>query len=539
MPLTFIDIEKQKSWRIWVFFIILMLLYLLIFLALAVPLLPRALHSPSGFWFFGLAAFLVAGIHFLFSGYNAVSSVISTLEAQPPDPKDSIHSMLTNIMAEIHVVTGNRRKIQCVVIPSLSMNALAAADLKGDAVIGITEGLLSRLSRPQLESVIAHEANHILSGDCLETTTAASLFSSLSSLLDRYSEASLGRSFPHPVLIPAWVLLQASYVLNMFISREREYRADAASVRMTRNPVALAETLYLLSRGWRGAGFIGSGLETLCIVNPVAMTLDETEGFWADLISTHPPIQKRMDILLAMARVSITELEARAGRKTRTDASGTAEPLIYAMNPQQQWQGPFTMSALTALTWLSPLTWVTQGKEHPVVRASKEPSLNAIFLGRLAEQKHTLSSFSCPLCKQPLATEAYAGTQVYQCQFCAGILVEAVKIPRIIARTGREKPCSERINSLARAALQNNLRQQAYRKHGAGNAASSHLLGCPKCSNPMFRGFYSQAHLIEIDRCSFCGLTWFDRDELEMLQCLIENRIVPDMGDQQPEVGRT
>jgi Zn-finger nucleic acid-binding protein len=45
----------------------------------------------------------------------------------------------------------------------------------------------------------------------------------------------------------------------------------------------------------------------------------------------------------------------------------------------------------------------------------------------------------------------------------------------------------------------------------------------------MSRGFYSQAHLIEVDRCSFCGITWFDHDELEMLQCLIENRIVPDI----------
>jgi Zn-finger nucleic acid-binding protein len=45
----------------------------------------------------------------------------------------------------------------------------------------------------------------------------------------------------------------------------------------------------------------------------------------------------------------------------------------------------------------------------------------------------------------------------------------------------------------------------------------------------MYRGFYSQAHLIEIDRCSNCGLTWFDQDELEMLQCLIENRLMPEI----------
>jgi Zn-finger nucleic acid-binding protein len=45
----------------------------------------------------------------------------------------------------------------------------------------------------------------------------------------------------------------------------------------------------------------------------------------------------------------------------------------------------------------------------------------------------------------------------------------------------------------------------------------------------MFRGFYSSAHLIEVDRCGFCGITWFDQDELEMLQCMIENRLLPDV----------
>ena len=122
---------------------------------------------------------------------------------------------------------------------------------------------------------------------------------------------------PFPGFPLAWLLLQLSYLLNLFISREREYRADAAAVRMSRNPIALAETLHLLSRSWRGAGFIGSGFEMLCIVNPTATALDESEGFWADLLSTHPPLKKRIDILLAMARVSITELDARADAREK------------------------------------------------------------------------------------------------------------------------------------------------------------------------------------------------------------------------------
>jgi heat shock protein HtpX len=527
MPLTFIDIEKQKNWRIWLFFLFLMIIYLVLTALFAATFLPFTWYAAPRFWVFaGATALLVAMTHFWFSAYDTVHTVVRSLDAQPPDPEDNVHKMLMNVMREIHVVTGNQRKIQCVVVPSFSLNALSVADLKGEAVIGITEGLLSRLTRPQLEAVIAHEAHHVLSGDCLETTVAASLFGAYSSAMEKLTYTSRGRTFASPSFFLTWSLLQLSYLLNMFISREREYRADAASVRMTRNPIALAETLRLLSRSWRGAGFIGSGFEMLCIVNPRATALDETEGFWADLLSTHPPLGKRIDILLKMARVSVSELDAKTAKTVSTNA---ATRRYYAMSPRQQWQGPFTSVELAALPWLSPLTWVTQGKDQPVERASKEPCINDIFLSRLSEQERPLSNFPCPACRQPLLTESYEGAPLYQCRFCAGILVDSVKIPRIIARTGRERSCSERINSLAKAVVTEHQLRQPYRKTDDGGKSAVPLLACPKCGNPMSRGFYSQAHLIEVDRCGFCGITWFEHDELEMLQCLIENRIVPDI----------
>ncbi|HUI67669.1 MAG TPA: zinc metalloprotease HtpX [Nitrospirota bacterium] len=524
MPLTFIDIERQKNWRIWVFFLILVLLYFIVTAVFASLFLPLSVHASSHFWLFAVViALFVAGIHFLFSAYDTTNTVIRGLSAQLPDPKDDFHKMLINIMEEIHVVTGNRRKMQCVVIPSLSMNALAVADLKGAAVIGITEGLLSRLTRPQLEAVIAHEAHHILSGDCLEATVAASLFGTYAAALENLSDTSSGRPFFSPALLLAGGLLKLSSLLNMFISREREYRADAASVRMTRNPIALAETLHLLSRSWRGAGFIGSGYEMLCIVNPQVTALDETEGFWADLLSTHPPIRKRVDILLAMARVSITELDDKANKKAE-DTQRTSQPTYYAMNPQQQWQGPFNMAELGSLPWLSPLTWVTTGDKQAVERAWKEPLINEIFTARLGQEQGVASEFTCPSCRQPLVMESYEGTQVYQCRFCSGTLVENSKIPRIIARTGREGPCSERIGALAKTVVKENQTRYTQQKLAAAGRTKMPLLACPKCKNPMYRGFYSLAYLIEINRCSFCGLTWFDRDELEMLQCLIASK---------------
>ncbi len=529
MPLTFIDIERQKNSRIALFFLVLLALYLVVAALFGAALLPGPLRAEPRFWIFlMIAATLVAGIHFWFSAADAVDTVVRRLDARPPDREDEIHRMFANIIEELHVVTGNKRSIRCTVIPSLSLNALAAADLKGNAVIAITEGLLSRLTRPQVEAVVAHEAHHILSGDCLETTVAASIFGTFSSAVEKFRYSSSNRLFASPAFLLAWVMLQLGYLLNLFISREREYRADAASVRMTRNPLALAETLHFLSRGWRGAGFIGSGFEMLCIVNPLATALDESEGFLPDLLSTHPPLKKCMGILLRMARVSIAELDSRAKRNSGEKQAGSP-PNYFAMSPQQQWQGPFTAGELGALSWLSPLTWVASGGEQTAQRAWKDPLINAIFMRRLVGNSRTDSGFTCPSCRQPLITSAYEGTLIFQCSFCAGTLVENGRIPRIIARTGRERPCTERLNALARSVLRKNQTANIYKKVTAKGAGPVPLLPCPKCKNPMHRGFYSSAHLIEVDRCGYCGITWFDQDELEMLQCMIENRLLPDI----------
>jgi Zn-finger nucleic acid-binding protein len=268
----------------------------------------------------------------------------------------------------------------------------------------------------------------------------------------------------------------------------------------------------------------------LCIVNPQATTLDEREGFVADLLSTHPPLRKRMDIMLRMARVSVTELDARAsGRNVRRAAA--AGPRYHVMSPKQVWQGPFTLQELVCLPWLGPLTWMTTDTAQAADRAWKDPLINAIFQARLAAPECKDSGMSCPSCRQPLKETSQEGTQVSRCHFCAGTLIETAKIPRIIARTDRTNPCTERVTALARTVLKENQLRQVHRAFERSARSSVPALSCPKCGNRMYRGFYSMTHLIEVDRCSYCGLTWFDQDELAMLQCLIENRLVPDQDD--------
>ncbi|MBI5026053.1 MAG: M48 family metalloprotease [Nitrospirae bacterium] len=526
MPLTFIEIEKQKNWRIGIFFLVLLFMYFAITIALVASLSEifsiqflthGFLFNPRHILIVITFSLIIASIHFYFSAFGAVSFVIDNLGAMEPDPEDVIHKRLINIMEEIHVVTGNKRNIDCVVIPTLSMNALSAVDLRGNAIVAITEGLLSRLTRPQLETVMAHEAYHVLSGDCLETTVASSLFGVPASAMEKIQSASRGRTFLSPPFLFAWILLKLSNLLNMFISREREYRADAGAVRMTRNPLALAEVLHLLSRNWRGVGYIGSGLEMLCIVNPTANAMDESEGWIADLMSTYPPIRKRIEILLKMAHVDISELDAKA---MIAATPKTSEPVFYALDPKHQWQGPYTFAELSGLPWLSPLTWISVNGQTAIERAWNDPLIDTIFMKRLAEEEKTITDFKCPSCQQPLIKASYEKTQVYQCKFCGGILVENSKIPRIIARA--ERPCTDRVKALSRVTIKEN---QIGRILRGIDRKMVPLISCPKCKNKMLRTFYSLAYLVEIDRCGFCGLTWFDQDELEMIQCMIENKM--------------
>jgi len=474
MSITFIEIERQKNWRIAFFFLILLFFYFLSILAISLILweVPEDkiawLQRGIGV---SIVAIIGAIVHFYFLTYEAVNTIRRTLGAKEPDPEDQLHKRLINIIEEIQIASGNKQKITGVVIPSLSMNALSALDYSGNALIAITEGLLSRLSREQTEAVIAHEAYHILSGDCREYTIAVSLLGLPSSFLEKMAAYGGKRIWSSPFYLLAFILLKLSLLLNIFISREREYRADAGAVRITRNPLALAQVLYLLSRNWRGTGLIGNGLEGLCLVNPQISELDESEGLKANLFSTHPPLQKRIQILLAMAHSSISELQKK-----------------------------------------------TISEEKPLL--SESPLLQ--------ENWDQVSDYLCPKCFSPLFRQSYEKTRIFRCQACGGTLVESDKLIRIIAR--RDNNWSERLKFLARQTLKENQINYIVKKTKKEEKNIPPLL-CPKCKNKMARTFYSYVYLVMIDRCYICKVTWFDPKELELLQCMIDNSMGGDYSE--------
>jgi heat shock protein HtpX len=543
MPLTFIDIERQKSWRISALFLFLTALYFVfafVIVQLVVFFIPGFSVKHGSFLIvkdlaylaaIGFSALFIASVHFIASGLIAVRQVVEQVGARDPDPEDGVHTQLMNITEEIQVASGRRKKMRCMVIPTLSANALAVTDLRGEAVIAITEGLLSRLTRPQIEAVMAHEAYHVLSGDCLEVSLATSFFGVYASALDSFKSEIAREPRTWPVAAVFWTLVRFATAVNMLISREREYRADAGAVRMTRNPLALAEALDIIAKRWSGTGLISDGLEMLCISSPRVSDHDEAEGWWDDLMSTHPPIRKRIDILLGMAHVNASVLTNKTRAKPPAGAE-CAEPLHYALDPDNVWLGPFRIAELATFPWFSPQTWISNTAGGKAERAADLPALNGAFAHLSPGQGGEQGGMDCPACRRPLARVPYEKTTIYRCPFCRGTLVDNDKLQRILARS--EGECSERIVSLVRAVIADNQRSLAIRKLRQLDRRKEPPIPCPKCGRPMFRTFYSYAYLLEIDKCGICGVTWFDPEELEMLRCIIENRMGPETGASSP-----
>jgi Zn-finger nucleic acid-binding protein len=205
-----------------------------------------------------------------------------------------------------------------------------------------------------------------------------------------------------------------------------------------------------------------------------------------------------------------------------TAPQGSNDGVFFALDHMHQWQGPYTLVELAVLPWLTTLTWVSKDGDS-VEKVSKIPVINTLFRERISREEKEVSQYSCPSCGHFLLKKPYDGTMIYQCKFCGGALVEDRKIPRIIARKSQE--FSERIHRVSRMTLEKNQLKRIARNRKRADDAQVPLIRCPACNDPMMRTFYSHAYLIELDRCTCCSLTWFDYDELDMLQCMIDHKM--------------
>jgi heat shock protein HtpX len=261
----------------------------------------------------GLAAVLYA----ILAGtayFSGSSIVLSLHDAKEADPER--HRRLLNVVDEMRIAAGLPMP-KVYVMPSAGMNAFAAGRNPREAAVAVTQGLLDRLNREELQGVVAHELAHIKGRDTLYYICAAVLVGAIALLADMFlrgtwfghghrARASGGSrdgggrgNAAYVVLGIALALLAplAAKILQMSISRQREYHADAAAAGFTRNPLGLASALEKISAGGSRVPGENRGTQHLFIVNPL-------KEFGADasaLMSTHPSTELRIRRLRAMA----------------------------------------------------------------------------------------------------------------------------------------------------------------------------------------------------------------------------------------------
>jgi heat shock protein HtpX len=188
------------------------------------------------------------------------------------------------------------------VAPHMQPNAFATGRNPEHAVVCVTQGILQLVSREELEGVIAHELAHIKNRDMLLQTVTATLAGAISNL------AYMGMFFgggdedgPNPLSALAMVILApiAAGLIQMAISRQREFKADAVGAQISGRPLALAGALRKLEAGAHRIPMeVAPAVAPLAQVNPLAAH----GGGIAKLFSTHPPTEERVARLEALAR---------------------------------------------------------------------------------------------------------------------------------------------------------------------------------------------------------------------------------------------
>jgi heat shock protein HtpX len=189
------------------------------------------------------------------------------------------------------------------VAPHAQPNAFATGRDPAHAVVCVTEGLLRLMSQEELEGVIAHELAHIRNRDMLIQTVAATMAGVIGHLatLAQFTLLFGGdedRPSPLGTLVFLLAAPLAAMLLQLGISRQREFKADAVAAEITGRPLSLAGALRRLDAAARQIPMaVSPGVAPLAQVNPLAA---HRGGGLARLFSTHPPIAQRVGRLEAM-----------------------------------------------------------------------------------------------------------------------------------------------------------------------------------------------------------------------------------------------
>jgi heat shock protein HtpX len=245
-------------------------------------------------------AFIIAAAMNFFSYFFSDKIALSMYGAQPVT-----REQMPRIYAVVERLAGraNIPMPKIYIIPTDSPNAFATGRNPNHASVAVTQGILGLLTDEELEGVLAHELGHVRNRDILTSSIAATLAGAITILArmalwfgggDRRRDSGIGAIF---MLLLAPV---AAMLIQLWVSRTREYEADASGAHLTGNPYALASALEKISAYSKRVPLIASPTSAhLFIIAPLL-----SGQTWASLFSTHPPVKERIQRLIGRPSVS-------------------------------------------------------------------------------------------------------------------------------------------------------------------------------------------------------------------------------------------
>lgn len=302
--------NKLKSAIIVVFFFV--------FVLISVYFISKALgiyvgYEPSSLGFLGIGL-IVSGISTFVSYYYSDKIVLKISGARIANSQED--KLFTSVVENISIGAG-LKKPKLYVIEDSAPNAFATGRNPEHSIICVTTGLLDKLTRTELEGVLAHELTHIKNFDMRLMSVVSVMVGLIALLGDWFLRISFrGRSRNNNeknqlgviILILGILFAIASPIIakliQLAISRRREFMADAGSVEITRQPQGLISALKKISSDTEVLEAANKATAHLYIVSPFKSSVIDhkrTINKLASLFNTHPPILERIETLQKMA----------------------------------------------------------------------------------------------------------------------------------------------------------------------------------------------------------------------------------------------
>jgi heat shock protein HtpX len=285
------DANKRKTW-------LLMSMFFVVVIAIGYGV---AWYFQSSILLY-IAVFLAIAMN-VYAYWSSDSLVVRLTGALPADEREyrELHRMVENL-----AITAGLPKPRVYIVEDDAPNAFATGRSPEHSLVAVTTGILRLLDKTELEGVLAHELSHIGNRDMLLSTVAVVLVGFVAIIADMFQRSlwfggGEGRERNGALLIVALVVSilapLAATLLQLAISRKREFLADASGALLTRYPEGLASALRKISAYGAPMQKQSTATAHLFITNPLGEGKKRRFSF-AGIFSTHPPVEERIEALL-------------------------------------------------------------------------------------------------------------------------------------------------------------------------------------------------------------------------------------------------